>query len=668
MSYQFEDESALEELLNQQLDRRKQQPPSESSSAARASRRSASIQRGSINQLVTERPSTAFSKQATFDEPISNEPAKGRLASWLEAKSTRLDPSETSNVALSSNAEKTGNTTARYPVTAISNIPQLPADQKGSLIEDQLTDDYLQSMSKQRLIQLILEEILPPVKAMRQSINRESAFQVEQIKDQLEIERGKTKSLEAQHLEQVKLVESRWIELNKKIEARLELAESELNKTTERHKSFIGQLEEEHREQISRLIENYDSRLADERRQFEESQKRREEFHHLELESKLKVDWDQAKLETIFQEWQKKIQSTIVELELQFKSVESLLDKQTIEINGTNTELAKRCKQVVEQYEKFEMKGEQLNRLVTEINEILPRFSRIQADSEQLTKQTSDQLHEFLLRNDDLQVKEAELNKLRNLVTSEREQLSKERFQFGLDANKLSYKEERLDELVKSTKETECRLAEQAARQDTRESQLEAKRASLDLRNGQLRLQDYELHLTRKRHAAKEEQLNKLANDLEVKKEVVGNQLAQVRTVMDKLIRGRECAQKELSQLRRLQKSLICSLCLDRLFAGNQRSGPFNKLKSSSAQIYADNVDFRMQSAQIKSDLATSENETHNKDFLVPNMSGHDANQGGYKSKSSNFEDELSRIDRLIKRDARQIETENKYVELLSAN
>lgn len=680
MSYQFEDESALEELLNQQLDRRKHPPSASSGSAARgASTRSASIQRSSLSQSNVERPSTAttaLNKQSTFDESPdaaikTTEPAKGRLASWLEAKSIDNGRSEPMNEAVG--PPKMRLDQVRGSLNIMREPPVSLADQN-NFMEERLTDEYLQEMSKQRLIQMILEQIVPSIKRIRQSINEESAIQVEKIKSELELERDKSKLLEIEHRKQVKLIESHWIELNKRLESQVESTTRDLDETIERHKSSINDLEAKHKEQITRLVESYENRLAEEKQQFEESQKRQDEFHRLELESKLKVNWDQVKLETIFQQWQKMIQSTIGELELQFKSVESLLDKQTIEINGSNTKLAERCKQVAEQYDKFELKGQQMNRLVGELSEILPRFSRIQIENEQLTKQSTKQLQELSTRNDDLRNKEAELDRLRRQLIDEREGLNKERFQLGLDTNKLVYKEERLDELLKGSRETETRLTEQAGRLASRESELEVKSSNLDMRHGQLRLQNYELHLMRKRLVAKEEELNKLGNELEAKKDLIGNQLIQVRSETEVLMKTRERAQKELSQLRRLQKSLICSLCLDRLFASSSNLNRSNKLKLSAAPTYDNLPETMDKQAVVEADSYTlndltirNEAAAGNEPFSKLNVTGKGAGQGAQDSKAK-FEEELADISRQIKRDERQLEAENKYLELLSVS
>lgn len=680
MSYQFEDDSALEELLNQQLDRRRQPPNASASSVARgASTRSASFQRGSLTQTINERPSTAtassLKKQTTFENPTDvsfkiNEPAKGRLASWLETKSANMDHSEPDYTA---NVESRSVENSLDKSFTIEKHPKLneKTAERDSLIEDRLTDDYLQEMSKQRLIQIILEQILPAIKNLRQSIDKESAIQIDKIKSQLESEKSKIESLKVEHQDQMKVVELRWIELNKRLELQLESTIRELNQTGERHRSSMSDLEAKHKEQVASLVNSYENRLTEERRQFEDSQKRRDEFHQLELESKLKVNWDQVKLDTIFREWQKMIQSTISDLDLQFKSVESLLDKQTIEINGSNTKLAERCKQVVEHYEKFESNGEQMNRLMGELGEILPRFSRIQTENEHLTQQVADQLCEFSARSADLQSKETDLNRLQSRLVDEREELNKEKFRLGLDTNKLVYKEERLDELLKNSKETEARLAEQSIQLASRESDLEIKRSNLEMRTGQLRLQNYELHLMRKKLIAKEEKLNKLENELEAKNGLISNQLAQVRSEMETLLKAREGAQKELGQLRRLQKSLICSLCLDRLFASDTQMNKSSKFILSATQTLESSRRYEKQSIakadslKIGEDALWNTNAPENQELTRPLAK--DARKG-VQDISDKFEDELTKIGRQIKRDERQLEAENRYIELLSVS
>lgn len=532
MSYQFEDDSALEELLNQQLDRRRQQQTSNVASTSKVIE-AQEQKRGSnsISKGVT-RPSTASVIKQTIQpttELLSAGSSSIKMADWLGSKGS-------------------------------GRAMSITEPDENKTLEENLKEERLQEMSKQRLIQLILSQVVPLIKQFRE----QSPIELKRLTDELEFERNRLQTSIEKHGAELESVEIRWMQLNKQLENRLEAKESELRQTIESHKNLLNQLESEHAKEMDSLAEGYRQKLADEREQFEETLRRRERFQQLELESKLKVNCDLMKLETVFGEWHKMIENTISQLNVQFKSVDALLDKQAIAINGTNVELASKSKQLLERQECFEHQGAKLSNLADTITEMIPRFVQLQHQSETASVQTCKQVQEFARLHEELQLRQRDLEQSSLELSNQKEMLTKEQFSLGIELNRLAQKEERLNDLIKRAEKGELELAEQKIALKNRETHLEAKSESLEIRTNQAKEEHYELQSARRRIALKEDQLQKLNSDLSNKRKAISKEASKLNFLKTN-------AHKELAQLNRLQKSLVCSICMDRLCDREQR-------------------------------------------------------------------------------------------------
>lgn len=642
MSYQFEDDSALEKLLNQQLDR-KRQPVARVAISARPQPTSSNTKK----DILSDRPSTgglskqplfSFSKQPSeiLQAQDDQTPPRGKLASWLQSDPSAAKVVEKQNVLL--NNQDSSPSTGEQRKSSLKESYQVDLD-TGEL---DLSQGRLQEMSKQRLIQLILVDIAPTLKQLKQ-INSEqpSGDEYKKVKEKLQEERAKVELIEQRHREQLQMVEDNWQRLNNQLERNVSLAESQLTKTIDTLKGRLECEQLEHEESMSKLAKNYQLKLNETKEELEAKLKRREELHKLELESKLKIDCNMVKLETIFSEWSKMLEKTIEDLANQFKLVECLLDKQTLEIKGTNESVEGKGRVFNEKLQMFEKQIIQTSELMSEFKINLPKFFNLQQENEQIAKQTSVQLGEFFNRFTELCKKEQQCQEMQDNLFKSKEEFEKDKLQLLLDSNRLTYKEERLNELLALNESKEMKLEHQKSAQLEREAQLEKLKGSLIQQTALIKEQNYELHLVRRRLTGKEDELSRLENNLSERENCVKREQTEIRAQANKFATLRLKAQKELNQLRRVQKSLICSICLDRLFNGQQQSPQPIDSKWTDQQFIP---------SQMKQRLASN------------------CNQLAESNQLAELRDELD-VDKVlieIEHESQQLDTESKYAKLLS--
>lgn len=657
MSYQFEDDSALEELLNQQLDRRKPTQPSSGAVDSCGMIKPAQRTRTDIVQTshsISLRPQTAgLNKQPQFAEDPTPSPTgtlKNKLSSWLDAKDTEPLEADLPNPL---QVRSLGDTHLINHLPRKSLITTTDDDQASIDRLLGITSVQLQGMSKQRLIQFIQNQILPTIENLNYSASKNSDMEVARLKGELEFERSKQQTMELRYSEQIKLAESMWIQLNKQLESKLVSNEQAMKQMSESNKILIEQLEEEHKQELNQLVLLHRTRRDEDREQFEITLKRREEFHRLEMESKLKVNYDIVKLDTIFAEWHKMIGSMFSNFELQLKSVDEYLDRQTIEINSSNQELAKKTKLLLEHFARFESQNNLIDDLAKNINSLLPCLASHQRENERLSIQSSAQLTELQERDARLADKESELDRLKDELTSVRDKLNKEKFEIGLDANRLAYKEERLNELMYSNEETERGLKKECRMVAARETRLAETRASLESKGAELKSQNYDLHLLRKRLQDEEEQLSKRELQLSNEWNLLREQQKQVERETDKLVRLRDRIKKELAQLRRLQNSLVCSICLDRLFKQSNLKPPTWNLDHSKFEGHLEQV------SQWQNLMSANE--------ISEKTTGTDIKETKTKFEfDSRLASDLVELSRQMHLDVRKLKYENKYVSLIN--
>lgn len=552
MSFQFEDDSALEELLNQQLDRRKQSTSRE--------RTQVLVSQRAIQAPSDSRPSTGSNLvSGNIDErttETTGNPGSRPLANWLR---NRPDP-------IPNNLEEDGS----------SKHTSLPVDTNGAqngAIEDlqvsDLSEAKLQSMSKQGLIQLIRSRIVPKIlKEPGKDKLTNLETELRRYKSELEVEKSKCSSLLANQSEQVQLIESKWILLNKQLEDRCTQAEQKLLQVNEHNKCLIENLRIEHKQDLDKMLEVHRLQLDELTQQYEHKLKRMDELHRMEMRSRLKVDGDLIKLETIFNDWQQMIQSTIRELDIQYKSVENLLNKQTIEINSTNENLVQKTQNVINYQAKFAVQNEQLDSLVNLMSkQILPQLEKSSSDNHDLMKEAQIRLSELNKRELEVKKRELEYNEINNELRSSLKETESEKFRLGLEANRLSYERDRLDERSKSLDLAERDLDDRRKVLVQEEQALASNRASLEARFNELKDQNYEVHLGRRKVLEKQDELEQFSARVKRKQRVLTEQVAALKADSKRLNELRDRIRRELDQLRRIQKSLVCSICNERLFA-----------------------------------------------------------------------------------------------------
>lgn len=696
MSYQFEDDSALEELLNQQLDSRKQQTKQLSTGPRHQQLSASSNASESSKPPATSklRPSSAKVQQArqltpTFEEataiddaaPSSSAP-KGRLSSWLDKGTIKNGPKPTGRPYSSAHTTPS----AKRETQSIKNAlefdsmqssfqPQQASprgfagseDGAGDKLDKLLVESNLQEMSKQRLISLIVEQIAPTVKELQHEASRQSAEEVERLKLQLQREKYYLQSFKLRHEEQLKLEEQKWLQQTAQLEERLRSSEQELDRNLELQREHLSKLDEQYRVNLSKLNENFEAKFAAERQRFEDQLERRETLHKLELESKLKVDCSLTQLKAFQEEWQQMISRTISQLEQHFRSVQILLDKQTIQVNGTNTELAEKAKLLSEQYAKFDQCNEKIGQLADQMSATMPKFHSIQVDNGQLLKSTNEQLARLIEQCESIRRKELELEAKQEEVQGLNDKMSQDRMQQALEASKLQMREERLGELMESIRVEEEKLKQIANSQLEREHQLQETRSTLDSKAVELREQNFELHLLRKRLTGQKEELIKAQVELLNERKSLKTKACELSDESDRLATLRDRVTRELDQLKRVQKSLVCSLCLNRLF------GP------TAATVTANQLSFDINGIELQS---LKQQQSHQKLYgngqdcsqiaylnINPAWQFEAANDGETLNSHRHHEKQPTQHwhgNRKQQQQQQQLDAESKYVELLS--
>lgn len=707
MSYQFDDDSALEELLNKQLDRKKQEPSSRSSQRAstatgRLQQRDAQPQQ---QQLANDEGNSSHSlhqsslllgRQANNVEPIdygaksmsssgvssgvvNRSQPMSKMAAWLNDKNTAAKADSMDDSIDPKNGHLEAIISEAHQQTSVTNLRSKimsgQREQINKLLNESFQESKLQEMSKQRLIQIILQQVCPNFRDMLKLLDEQSSTsELDKLRDELKDEKNRVYSLEIQLAQEIDLAQNRWIQLKKQTDSQIESTQRELNETIVRQKEIINKLDEDYKEQLVKLTESYKCKLKEEKETYEETLKRREEFHKLELDSKLKVNFNLNKLETTFKQWQIMIQSTIDSFDGQFKIIENLLEKQTVEINGTNLELFKKTKQLCESYENFDQQNERFKMLTKELSEIMPSLVRSQQENELICKRTSEQLAQFLKQNDAIKERELELEKMKNEILIGKEDLNRDKYQLGLDNCKLAYKEERLNELLQRNEELKFKLEERKRKQIEQEAKLDMLQANLESKTKQIKEQNYELHLTRKEFTQKQEDLIKSQAEISDKRKLINDELNELRSEANKLSNLRARAQKELSQLKRLQKSLICSICLDRLFynekSQQQQQQAINLDKSLEIDSMIDSrQNWQPGNVFLKQLLLSTNNTLEQKSATERakknKQSSNSRANNPFQITESSSEFDISKINQQLELDARQQDLEDKYIEML---
>lgn len=555
MSYQFDDESALEELLNQQLDRSRQQ----ANDSGRSTRPLTGEIKPKTPSSIPQRPSSG-----------SNAASRNRLADWLnsnqdeEERETEAKTSIPSkSVQFSSGIEPSGSS------SRLAKRLESDKDKREKKTRDQdLLDQYgneaaLQQMSKQRLVQVILEELVPSIQLQLNlsASMTETELRLKQLEGELDRERTKAESLQREQEERLRLTEASWVQLNKQLNYRVELYEKELSDTIERNNSNMIKLHEEHRRQLESMSKNYEARLVEQKSQFDEESKRRQAIHELEMSSRLRVGGELSKLDSIFSCWHETIETTIKQLESQFKSVELLLDKQTVTIRSSNDAISERSQATGELGERLEAKAAEFDRIskliLNLIERLEPKLSHFdQVDS--LLQDVSDKLSQLTDQNRKLEARQVEL------AQRERE-FESFKFSTHLEAKQLEHQTNHLNEIIESNRIKTSHLNEREKQFDERNRELDSKSAQLDKRQMELQQDGEKLDSERRRLTNKERELSKWQDELAKERRFMRRQLKQVNHYSNRLSNIKLGVQKELNQLRRLQSSIVCSICLERL-------------------------------------------------------------------------------------------------------
>lgn len=575
--------------MNQQLDNRRLQ-----------SRQASKAQRGDNSSLApAPRPSTSQPNQlikSSYEtdrvsseqlarlesqpeadvQPTSLGAPKSKLSSWLERgsvggnKSASFRPSSSaviSSTSLSSrNRDRQTNLSSAPLVTDIRRNSNWQDDREDSSIEGLLSANSLQEMSKQKLISLILEKLEPKLRHLQQESSKSSLNEVERLKNELQKERFHLEVFQLRHDEQLKLEEQKRLQQINQLEERVKFSEDELSKSFQIHRDHLKKLDEQYRENLTKLSENFDQKLLRERAHYEDQLSRREHLFKLELESKLKVDSNLEHLETFQDNWQLMLKETIGQLKEHLKSVQALLEVQTSQVNGTNKELAEKTTLLNENYAKFDACNQKISHLADEMGSTIPSIKSAQLATQELVDKSVGLLSELSSHLKEVEQRKQELDKRKADIDTENARQARERMELELRMGKLEMKEERVNELLEINKGSELRWQQKLNDQQEQEQQLHVRRSNLEAKTVELREQNLELHLMRKQLTGQREELMRSRLEFEQERKLNKGKILELKEETKRLATIRDQVEREMSQLRRVQKSLVCSLCLNRLF------------------------------------------------------------------------------------------------------
>lgn len=604
MSYQFDDESALEELLNQQLDRSRQQASSNATIRSTRPLTAAGVTPNKDSSRVignVQRPSSSGEPSTLNRSSLINpSQSKNKFGDWLnpnQNKPDQADDAEAENFSfplvqsrvvqfeqpIGSVLSKENQTQVIKPnsVSSIQPIEDYKAEKSTfdkrsrepieALITKYGNTEELQKMSKQRLVQLVLEELLPVLQdQVRSKVSLENAqSKLIQLESEIEKEKDKGESLKREQNERLKLAEASWIQINKQLSFRLELYEKELKDTIERYNGMLSRSDEEQRKHIESMVKSYEVRLEEQRELMEAELKRRQTIHELEMSSRLRISGELSKLDSIFNCWNETIESTINQFETQFKSIELLMDKQTSSIRGNNEALMLKNQEALERDEKLDAKAREFEKIFESMKESLKGIDDKSAKMsllETLMGQIDDKLQTVLELSSKLDSRQDEL-KIRE------KSLEEERFEIRVKTMQLE-QEVKLNDNLKLTleaqkedlKNTERLLSDRDRELNMRQNELD-KRITESIRNI-ANIEQREKYLNDKEH-----DLSRLHNELAKERRSIQRHSRQISFDIDRLSKVRADAQKELNQLRRLQKSIVCSICLDSLCKNGRFEG-----------------------------------------------------------------------------------------------
>lgn len=706
MSYQFEDDSALEQLLNQQLDRRTRTTSAnvlQTRAKTAASSQSLVTDRAgssSYSRPLSRQLSTIVSTGKEEDTPSETTTrTSGKLSAWLNPSSS-LTATNQATKAIEESPSSLSPKPQHLPVPVASekrdSISSLKASRAIHLenkpdvhVDDFVVDESLfdperlQEMSKQRLILHITDQIKPHMVQLCKSVEKTASRLTQNLSEKLEKEREQVANIEKSCADRLRLEESKWSLLQKQLESRLEVCEQELVASNQRNQAHLSRLNEEFETSMKRLRDGYETRLTDERSQFDETIKRREELHKLELDSKLRINLDVNNLETMHKEWQTMVKTTISDLDYQFKAVEDALGKQTLLVNGTNKDLTDKANILSAHYDAFKRQAEQMNGLVEHLTTLLPELDRFRCETDSLIKQSINQLSKLTHKDEQLSEREQQLNKQSDSLAKSRDNLNEERLQLAIELNRIGLRQERLEELISSNEMLESKLMAQSNDLNERQAQMQTVRASLDAEASQLREQNYDLHLLRKRLHNEQDKLNAIRSSVEKERNDIRQQVVDVRENRRKLVDLQATFRRELEQLTRLQRSLVCSLCLNRLFPNElvkvevvndnlpkheRQVDNSTRCANETKQIFASRPD------NLRTDIQSNHfsRNHHRHGFEATLGALLDGSTGGPKyvqvAGADSYNLELSRISlKRFERESKELAKEDKYVELLSS-
>lgn len=665
MTFQFEDDSALEELLNQQLDRNKRTSVSTNliNKTARStkkqlentsdkllqdatndkaldeSRSENSPSRSKVgklsNWLYQDKNPSALGNNKELDEDIDLNPEEKRESFNLQAQQETTMPSIRSQ-RLESNQTQFQPDIRGPPNLDVKNSIVVSSDlsSNSSNLLRFGNENELQQMTKQSLIRLVLDQFMPEIHKSNNHLVEIDKLKhdLAECRAELDKESLKRQAIMREHDERSRLTESSWNHLNKQLEYRLEVSQTELKEVISRYDIMMAKFESDHQKQIDFIVQNYQARLEEQQVQSEAELKRRQAIHELEMSSRLRIQGDMKKLDSIYDCWQVTIEGTIKQLEQQFRSIESLLDKQTSTIRWNNEELMRKNESTSEQAAKLETQLTTFDNLTNSIKTLLDNLTKKVG----FIDDRDNQLVQANVHIQELKDKILELDLKRESLNSQEKELEQEKFELRLTMQRLHHETNRLDEL-KETNEVKSRKIEDRENViNDIDQELKKRRLQIDHERTELDQDREQLELDRKGLRNKRNELDRWQVDLGQQRRILQKQFSKLNYDNGRLVFIKNSVQKELLQLKRLQRSLVCSICLQRLC----------EVKPDTDQPYRNRDNF---------DIAINKKDKIHDESLVQNS--HKTRNIGYQN--------ISGLHNKLHMDQREIIRESMFVKYL---
>lgn len=615
MTYQFDDDSVLEDLLNEQLIKRKssssdsmstrQKQPSEPTKSIIPSTKSVRFD-DTFNQSVGARyqePSeggNAERKSTVTDSMIPRSLSSLREAGIVQQDLTKKsNPSTTqrqswsdmkSNIATrSSNSQLSGqrNTTSASAISSYTDnrveLSDPLSDQRTFNMPDQRNHALsslgdIQSMTKQELISLVKQQsehisvmdmeqqqCNQIIKRMSEKSEREMVFfkELYETKQKLfeETQEDNSKRIESKYLLEIKQLELKCDNLEA-IQAKLQQECAQQKESLEaQYKDHLSKIEANHERYTAILTDQHKNDLA-----------RLNNLKEQELQSVVVVRDNGANLDRLLAEWSEKIQQVTAVYDKELEKRQSILDKQSQTLDESNEQIVAITRNLSNSNVDNRNHFQEYSNLVQEHKTLFVELSK-------LSKNMVSQMEAFnqerkQLQSDSLRQQE-DIAKERSQVVTNITLFGEKILSIEEQTRVLQKKESELNDKERKLKfDMETFQQEQnIARINRKDNENKILSSQIDFQNKQQEMTQEEAKLKRWRDELdqKSSEIEKVRSDLEIKGQELRHQNSEAMRLRDE-------ARSTQDEVERIRKDILTK---EKLLTKMKRDIEENKMKYS---------------------------------------------------------------------------------------